>query len=56
MISESTLTSPIRVLCSSQLKPLELQRYAGFNTVAVLKLFLLNLCWTVVLFLFHGKN
>lgn len=34
-----TLTSLIRVLCFSQLKLLELQRCAGFNTVVALKLF-----------------
>lgn len=56
MISGSTWTALIKVLCFSQLKPLELQKCAGFNTVAILKLFSLNLSWTVVLFLLCGKN
>lgn len=53
-----TLTSLIRVLCFRQLKLLELQRCAGFNTVAILKLFFAESLLDSVFFffLFHGKN
>lgn len=49
------LTSLLSVLLFSLLKPLILQRCARINTNGVLKLFSLSLCWTVVLFLLHGR-